>query len=201
MLFRRSLGRLRALAQRETVEREMQREMQDHIDRATDRLAARGLSAGAARAQAVREFGNVGVIQEEARDALGVRRIEEIARDLRFAIRSLKSRPAFTLTVIATLALGIGANAAIFTLVDALLLRPLPVSHPEQLVIVGDPAQVNTNAAGAPLTDYVSFLLYRDVRARNTVFNDMYATGWAGSPEVKVARAPTRRPSSHRRDS
>jgi predicted permease len=186
MLFRRSLGRLRALAQRETVEREMQREMQDHIDRATDRLAARGLSAGAARAQAVREFGNVGVIQEEARDALGVRRIEEIARDLRFAIRSLKSRPVFSLTVIATLALGIGANAAIFTLVDALLLRPLPVSHPEQLVIVGDPAQVNTNAAGAPLTDYVSFLLYRDVRARNTVFNDMYATGWAGSPEVKV---------------
>src|SRR5579859_6108284 len=72
-------------------------------------------------------------------------RAESVLRDLRIGVRSLRSRPAFTLTVIATLALGIGANAAIFTLVDALLLRPLPVSHPEQLVIVSDPAQVNTN--------------------------------------------------------
>ena len=186
MPFRRILVRLRAVAHRETVEREMQHEMQEHIDRATDRLAARGLSLDAAREQAVREFGNVGVIQEEARDARGVRWIEELARDLRFAVRSLKGRPAFTLTVIATLALGIGANAAIFTLVDALLLRQLPVSHPEQLVIVGDPAQVNTNTDGAQITDYVSFLLYKDVRARNTVFSDMYATGWSGTLDVKI---------------
>jgi predicted permease len=106
--------------------------------------------------------------------------LESILRDLRFAVRSLRSRPAFTLTIVAMLALGIGANAGIFTLVDALLLRPLPVSHPEQLVIVSDPAQVNTNTVGAPITDYVSFLLYKDVRARNTVLSDMYATGWSG---------------------
>src|SRR5258706_4817766 len=99
---------------------------------------------------------------------------------------SLKNRPAFTLTVIATLALGIGANTAIFTLVDALLLRPLPVPHPEQLVIVSDPAQVNTNNVGSPLTDYVSVPLYRDVRARNTVFTDMYANGEAGTLDVQM---------------
>ena len=120
------------------------------------------------------------------RDLRGAARFESIVRDLRFAIRSLTSRPAFTLTVVATLALGIGANAAIFTLVDALLLRPLPVSHPEQLVIVSDPAQVNTNTVGAPITDYVSFLLYKDVRARNTVFTDMYATGWSGPIDVQI---------------
>lgn len=112
--------------------------------------------------------------------------LEEIARDLRYALRSLEKRPAFTFTVIATLALGIGANTAIFTLVDALLLRPLPVSHPEQLVIVGDPAAVNTNNVGSPLTDYVSFPLYRDVRERNTVFSDMYATGWSGPIDVQM---------------
>src|SRR5204862_6437263 len=118
-----------------------------------------------------------------------IARLESIVRDLRYAIRSLKSRPAFTLTVIATLALGIGANAAIFTLVDALLLRPLPVSHPEQLVIVGDPAAVNNNNVGSPVTDYVSFLLYRDVRARNTVFTDMYASGGPVRSTCRWARA------------
>src|SRR5207253_1310261 len=86
----------------------------------------------------------------------------------------------------ATLALGIGANTAIFTLVDALLLRPVPVPHPEQLVIVSDPAEVNTNNVGLPLTDYVSVPLYRDVRARNAVFTDMYANGESGTLDVQM---------------
>ncbi|HEV8234069.1 MAG TPA: ADOP family duplicated permease, partial [Gemmatimonadaceae bacterium] len=136
-------------------------------------------------------------MKEPSRDSRGTAHLESILRDLRFGVRSLSSRPAFTLTVIATLALGIGANAAIFTLVDALLLRPLPVLHPEQLVIVSDPAAVNTNNVGAPVTDFVSFLLYKDVRARNTVFTDMYATGWSGPIDVQIgsgAGATTEQP-------
>jgi predicted permease len=125
-------------------------------------------------------------MKEPSRDSRGTAHLESILRDLRFGVRSLTSRPAFTLTVIATLALGIGSNAAIFTLVDALLLRPLPVSHSEQLVIVSDPAAVNTNNVGAPVTDFVSFLLYKDVRARNTVFTDMYATGWSGPIDLQI---------------
>jgi hypothetical protein len=88
--------------------------------------------------------------------------------------------------VIATLALGIGANTAIITLVDALVLRPLPVAHPEQLVIVSDPAAVNSGWNGSPVTDYVSFPLYRDVRARNSVFTDMYANGQSGGIDVQI---------------
>src|SRR5438094_4329486 len=132
------------------------------------------------------EFGGVEQMKEASRDMRGAARLESILPDLRYAILSLKSRPAFTATVIATLALGIGANTAIFTLVDALVLRPLPVPHPEQLVIVSDPAEVNNNNVGSPITDYVSFLLYRDVRAGNTVFTDMYASGWSGPIDVKV---------------
>src|SRR5689334_17359215 len=144
------------------------------------------MSHDAALRRARLEFGGVEPMKEASRDVRGVARLESVARDLRYAIRSLRGRPAFTLTVIATLALGIGANTAIFTLVDALLLRPLPVPHPEQLMIVGDPAAVNTNNVGLPVTDYVSYLLYRDVRAYNTVFTDMYASGWPGPIDVQI---------------
>ena len=147
------------------------------------------MSREAALRRARLEFGGVEQMKEASRDMRGTARLESIVRDLRYAIRSLKNRPAFTLTVIATLALGIGANTAIFTLVDALLLRPLPVPRPEQLVIVSDPAEVNNNNVGSPVTDYVSFLLYRDVRARNTVFTDMYASGWSGPIDVQIGAA------------
>jgi len=181
---------LRALFRRDQLEREMAKEMQFHLERETELNMRRGLSFDEARRAARVAFGGVEQMKEGSRDVRGTARVESIVRDLRYAIRSLESRPAFTVTVIATLALGIGANTAIFTLVDALLLRPLPVSHPEQLVIVSDPAQVNTNTDGAPLTDYVSFPLYKDVRARNTVFSDMYATGWAGTIDAKIGAGP-----------
>jgi predicted permease len=178
--------RVRALFSRATVERELDDELAFHIEREAGKYERQGMSREAALRRARLEFGGVEQMKEASRDMRGTARLESIGRDLRYAIRSLQSRPAFTLTVIATLALGIGANTAIFTLVDALLLRQLPVSHPEQLVIVSDPAQVNNNNVGSPLTDFVSFLLYRDVRAGNTVFTDMYATGWSGPIDVQI---------------
>ena len=177
---------LREVFRRDRLERDMSKEMRFHLEQETELNVRRGLPLDEARRAARVAFGGVEQMKEASRDLRGTAWFESIVRDLRYAIRSLRGRPAFTLTVIATLALGIGANAAIFTLVDALLLRPLPVAHPEQLVIVGDPAQVNTNSDGAPLTDYVSFLLYQDVRARNTVFSDMYATGWSGTTDVQI---------------
>ncbi len=185
--------RLRALFSRASVERELDEELRVHVEYEAEKYERQGMSHEAARRRARLEFGGVEQVKEASRDVRGIARLESMARDLRHAIRSLKNRPAFTLTVIATLAVGIGANTAIFTLVDALLLRPLPVSRPEQLVIVSDPTAVNNNNVGSPVTDYVSFLLYRDVRARNTVFTDMYASGWSGPIDVQmgVATDPT----------
>src|SRR6059058_3933937 len=178
--------RLRALFSRASVEQELDDELRFHIEREAEKYERQGMSHEPALRRARLAFGGVEQVKEASRDMRGIARLESIVRDLRYAMRSLKSRPAFTLTVIATLALGIGANTAIFTLVDALLLRPLPVPHPEQLVIVSDPAEVNTNNVGSPLTDYVSVPLYRDVRARNTVFTDMYANGESGTLDVQM---------------
>jgi predicted permease len=179
--------RVRALFFRASVEQELDDELRFHIERETEKYERQGISHAAALRRARLEFGGVEQMKEESRDTRGTGHLESIARDLRYAIRSLKNRPAFTLTVIATLALGIGANTAIFTLVDALLLRPLPVQHPEQLVIVSDPAAVtSTWVSSPPVTDFVSFLLYRDVRARNTVFSDMYANGPSGPIDVEM---------------
>jgi putative ABC transport system permease protein len=178
--------RLRALFVRASVEQELDDELNFHIEREAQKYERQGMRHDAALRRARLEFGGVEQMKEASRDMRGTARLESVVRDLRYAIRSLKSRPAFTLTVIATLALGIGANTAIFTLVDALVLRPLPVPHPEQLAIVSDPAAVNDNNVGSPVTDYVSFLLYRDVRARNTVFTDMYASGGSGPIDVQM---------------
>jgi predicted permease len=178
--------RLRALFSRAAVERELDAELHFHIEREAEKYERQGMSRDAALRRARLQFGGVEQMKEASRDTRGVARLESLMRDLRYAIRSLKSKPAFTVTVMATLALGIGANTAIFTLVDALLLRPLPVSHPEQLVIVSDPAEVNNNNVGSPLWAFVSVPLYQDVRARNTVFTDMYANGLTGDLDVKI---------------
>jgi len=178
--------RLRALLSRASVERELDAELRFHIEHEAEKYERQGMSHDAALRRARVEFGGVEQTKEASRDLRGIGRLESVVRDVRYAIRSLRSRPAFALTVVATLALGIGANTAIFTLVDALILRPLPVPHAEQLVIVGDPAAVNSGWNGSPVTDYVSLPLYQDVRARNTVFTDMYANGQSGDLEVKI---------------
>ena len=179
--------RLRALFSRASVEQELDDELRLHVEREAEKYERQGMRPEEALRRARLEFGGVEQTKEASRDIRGTAWLESIVRDLRYAMRSLKSRPAFTLTVIATLALGIGANTAIFTLVDALVLRPLPVPHPEQLVIVSDPAAVNDDwVSSPPITDYVSFLLYRDVRARNSAFTDMYASGASGSLDVKI---------------
>lgn len=138
MTFREWWSRLRGTLRRDdTLEREMEREMAHHLDMATQRNLQRGLLPEAARRQAVLAFGSAEAFKEESREAHRARSAESLVADVRFALRSLRRSPAFTTAAVLTLALGIGGSTAIFTVVNAVLLRPLPIPRPDDFRYVG----------------------------------------------------------------
>jgi putative ABC transport system permease protein len=115
---------------------ERAREMQAHIELSVEELVARGISPGAARRQAIREFGNPALIKEQIYEMNSIPILETIVRDTRYALRVLRKSPAFTLTAVLTLALAIAINTAVFSVVDGVLLRALPYPHAEQLLLM-----------------------------------------------------------------
>ena len=112
----------------EEIRADIRMAIQDRIDR--------GETPEQARADAMREFGNVSLVKEVTRETWGWLRLEHLGQDLRFALRQLRKSPSFTFTAVVTLALGLGAAAAVFSVVDGVLLRPLPYPHPERIVEV-----------------------------------------------------------------
>src|SRR5258708_3405991 len=122
------------LWRRNELDQQLGKELQFHIEERIPALRKTGLSEGEARRQALMELGGLEQIKEDCRDARGTRWLESTLQDLRYAARTLRKTPAFTLAAIATLALGIGANTAIFQLLDAVRLRSLPVPEPHRLV-------------------------------------------------------------------
>ena len=114
--------------------------------------------------------------------------METLFQDLRYAIRTLAKTPAFTVVAVITLALGIGANTAIFTLVNALLLKMLPVNNPQNLVIVGDPTAANERANGTPQIEVFSYPLYKQLRDRNSVFSGLCAAASDHHTEVDTGQ-------------
>jgi predicted permease len=161
---------------RPDVDADVDDELHFHLEMRTEELVARGWGTEAARAQALAEFGDVATVRTALREIdhrLAERRghmewLDALARDLRFAVRRLRRQPGFAVPAAATLGLGIGATAAIFALVHAVLLRPLPYHEPDRLVAV------HHVAPGFGLTDGgLSDGTYAHYRARNRAFDEM----------------------------
>src|ERR1700694_3014039 len=128
------INRLRYLGRRSRFEGDLDDEVSLQLGSRAAELEASGLSASNAMAQARREFGSVARVGEESRAAWQLRWVEDLAADLRYALRSFRRSPGFALTAVLSLALGIGANTAIFNALYTVLWKPLPVADPERLV-------------------------------------------------------------------
>jgi predicted permease len=153
------------LFHRRQLEEQLEKELRLHLDLHTSELIAQGCSPQEAQRQAHLALGGSEQVKEMCRDARGTRWLEELFQDLRFSMRIMLKNPGFTLVVVATLALGIGANTAIFGLVDALLLRPLPVvKAPGELVLL------KRGEGQGPTLSYPDFMVLRE---RNEVLSDL----------------------------
>ena len=158
-----------ALHRRRGFDDDLSEEMRAHLELITDENMERGMAPDEARASARRHFGNLMRTQENTREAWQFPRLETVLQDIRYGLRGIRKAPAFSLAVILTLALGIGANTAIFSVVYSVLLRPLPYPHAERLVRLGEST---AQASGIAVT-WVNFQHWR---AESTAFVDMGAT-------------------------
>jgi hypothetical protein len=122
------------LFRRRQSEKDLDEEVQSHLRMAAQERMEQGETAEQARVSAVREFGNVVLVKETTRDMWGWAWLETLLQDIRYGLRQLKRNPGFTVVVVITLALGIGANSTVFSVLNGLLLRALPVPEPERLV-------------------------------------------------------------------
>jgi predicted permease len=170
--------------------------IQEHIEERTEELMEEGLTRGVAERRARREFGNVGLIQERSREAWQWPVIESMLADLKLTFRRLRKSPGFAVTVLLTLAIGIGANTAVFSVLNSVLLRPLPYPEPQQLV------SLHLNAPGAPgLAEFrnelrLSASMYFTFATHNRTFQSVGVwgpgtasiTGLAQPEQVKTAQ-------------
>ncbi|HEV2708661.1 MAG TPA: ABC transporter permease [Edaphobacter sp.] len=165
--FRRALQRLGSFFRKQPLDLELDAEMQAHLDLAVEENLKRGLSPSEARRQALVRFGGVEQAKERQRETRGMPWLDIALQDLRYTLRTLRRDRAFTVVAVAILALGIGANIAVFSVVDTILLRPLPFRNPERLVWIA-PADAEGLSASTYSAD-----AYDDLLTMNRSYEDV----------------------------
>ena len=163
----------RAVRRRRDLDDDLGAEMRSHLDFLIEENIARGMAPEEARFAARRHFGNLAATRERAREAWQFPRVETFLQDLRYGLRGIRRNPSFSLVVILTLALGIGVNTAIFSVVYSVLLRPLPYPAGERLIWLGE---ATPKASGISVT----WLNFQNWRKENHAFEDMAAYQWTG---------------------
>jgi len=172
----------RTLLRGRAEERELDSELKLHLEYQIAQNIASGMSPTEARRAALLDFGGVEQMKEDCRDMRKANWIEDLVQDLRYGLRVLAQSPGFTAVAVLTLALGIGANAAIFSVVDAVLLKPLPFRLPDQVVALWE-------TESAPGNFPLNGEDYLDWRAGNTTFADMTLYSWPQSANVSAKEA------------
>ena len=176
---------LRDLVRRRAEFRDLKEEIRAHLDEKIASLVAAGMPRAEAEQAARRAFGNVTNVEEAGRDVWRMPRAENLVADVGFAFRFVRRSPAFAAVAVLSLALGIGANIAVFTVINALLLRPLPVDHPGALVVF------SRQDADTGRTNSLTFREYADLRARTSTFVGLLAhSGGDGSLHVGATLVP-----------
>src|ERR1051325_4715960 len=186
------LFRLRSLFRRAAVESEMETELRFHMEREIENYLRSGLTREEATRRARLEFGGYEQIKEQYREARGVSVVETLTRDIRYGFRTLTKNPGFSIVAILTLALGIGANTAIFSVVHAALIRPLPYSQPDRLITLGEvrpqeaqSRDLDTRSWNTSYPDYVDWV--RESKSFESLAGfsgDGFTLYGAGEPEL-----------------
>jgi putative ABC transport system permease protein len=172
MNFERIKRRFRAVFHPDELERELEAELRFHLDREEAENLRRGMNLKDAHFAALKSFDRLEQSKEECRDARGVRSITEFFQDLRYAGRKLRQNKAFTAVIVLTLAIGISANCVVFSIVNAVLIRPLPYPESERLVLIGQSfgRDIQSGLISAP--NYLDFRNQRTVFENTALFSD-----------------------------
>ena len=175
--------RLRSLFRQARVDGELSSELQFHLDEQIRENLEAGMSPAEARAAAVRAFGGIDQVMESCRDTRGITPVQDLARDVRYGLRVLRRSPGFTLIAVVTIALGIGATTAIFSVVNGVMLHPLPYREPDRIVAFGTrwprAGRETPRLTGGDLMD---------LRGNRREF-DAISAYWGGEVGVQIAGA------------